>query len=81
MIRTILGALIGGEIDRKRRDGGLTGALIGALAMRVVPRMGPFGLALGGAYVAKKAYDRYKERRAAAPPAAAKRGGGDTKRR
>ncbi|KQS02925.1 hypothetical protein ASG11_00400 [Sphingomonas sp. Leaf357] len=60
MIRGILGALIGGEIDRRDGNGGLKGAAIGMIASRLIPRLGPFGLALGGAYVAKKAYDRHR---------------------
>ena len=60
MIRGILGALIGGEIDRRDGKGGLKGAVIGTIASRLIPRLGPFGLAIGGAYVAKKAYDRHR---------------------
>ncbi|VXC96104.1 hypothetical protein [Sphingomonas sp. 8AM] len=60
MIRSILGGLIGRELDRRGRDGGAGGAIIGAVAARAVTRMGPLGWALGGAYVAKKAYDRHK---------------------
>lgn len=60
MIRTIIGALVGREIDRRDGQGGIGGALVGAAAARAVTRMGPLGLVLGGAYVAKKAYDRRK---------------------
>ncbi|WP_294196571.1 hypothetical protein [uncultured Sphingomonas sp.] len=60
MIRSILGGLIGRELDRRGRDGGAGGAILGAVAARAVTRMGPLGWALGGAYVAKKAYDRHK---------------------
>ena len=60
MIRTIIGALVGREIDRRDGKGGIGGALIGAAAARAVTRMGPLGLMVGGAYVAKKAYDRRK---------------------
>lgn len=63
MIRTIIGALIGGELDRRGRSGGVGGAILGAVAARAVTRMGPLGLMLGGAYVAKKAYDRHKATR------------------
>ncbi|QQV76887.1 hypothetical protein H5J25_16075 [Sphingomonas aliaeris] len=63
MIRGILGSLIGAEIDRRNGDSGLKGAAIGMIASRVLTRMGPLGLALGGAYVAKKAYDRHRESR------------------
>lgn len=60
MIRGILGALIGGEIDRHEGNSGLKGAVIGTIASRMIPRLGPIGLAIGGAYVAKKAYDRHR---------------------
>ena len=65
MIRTILGALVGREIDRRDGSGGMGGALIGAVASRAVMRMGPLGMALGGAYVAKKAWDRRRVAKAA----------------
>lgn len=58
MIRTIIGALVGREIDRRDGEGGAKGAIIGAIASRAVTRMGPLGLLLGGAYVGKKMYDR-----------------------
>ena len=62
MLRTILGALVGREIDRSDGRGGFAGTLIGAAAPRILLRMGPLGLVLGGAYVAKKAYDRRNDR-------------------
>ena len=58
MLRTIIGALVGREIDRSDGRGGFKGALLGAAAPRILSRLGPIGLVLGGAYVAKKAYDR-----------------------
>ena len=58
MIRSIVGALVGREIDRRDGKGGIGGALIGMGAMRMLSRMGPLGLVLGGGYVAKKALDR-----------------------
>jgi hypothetical protein len=64
MIKTILGALLGRELDRRDGAGGAKGALVGMLATRVATRMGPLGMALGGAYVAKKAYDRRKAAKA-----------------
>ena len=72
MIRTILGALVGAELDKRDGSDGAKGALIGALATRAVTRMGPLGMALGAGYVAKKAYDRRKARKASVtpPPAA-----------
>lgn len=63
MLRTIIGALVGGELDRRRGRGGVGGALLGAVAARAVMRAGPLGLVLGGAYVAKKAYDRRRAER------------------
>ncbi|MBN8846539.1 MULTISPECIES: hypothetical protein [unclassified Sphingomonas] len=71
MLRTIIGALVGGELERREGGGGVKGALLGAVLTRAVTRMGPLGLALGGAYVAKKAYDRRKARRADAGAASA----------
>lgn len=68
MIRTILGALVGREIDRRDGEGGAKGAIFGALASRAVTRMGPLGMALGGAYVAKRAYDRRRASRAGVTP-------------
>ncbi|MGY4397390.1 hypothetical protein ACVWZA_002584 [Sphingomonas sp. UYAg733] len=64
MIRGLIGALLGAEIDRRDGQGGLKGAAIGLIASRVITRLGPIGLALGGAYVAKKAYDRRKASKA-----------------
>ena len=63
MIRGIIGALVGREIDRRDGSGGVKGAAIGMIASRVLTRMGPLGMALGGAYVAKKAYDRHRASR------------------
>lgn len=60
MLRTIVGALVGKEIDRRDGRGGLKGAALGALAARMATRTGPLGLLLGGGYVAKKMYDRRK---------------------
>ncbi|MBA2919056.1 hypothetical protein GON01_14230 [Sphingomonas sp. MAH-20] len=62
MIGKIIGALVGREIDRRDGKGGAKGALLGAAAVGAMRRLGPLGLALGGAYVAKKALDRRKER-------------------
>lgn len=61
MIRSIIGALVGKELDQRRGGGGLRGAAFGALAARAVTRTGPLGLLLGGGYVAKKIYDRRRE--------------------
>jgi hypothetical protein len=58
MIGKIIGALVGREIDRRDGGGGAKGAVIGALAVGGLRRLGPLGLILGGAYVAKKVLDR-----------------------
>ncbi len=63
MIRNIIGALVGRELDRRDGSGGMKGALGGMAAMSVLRRMGPLGMILGGGYVAKKAYDRRKANR------------------
>ncbi len=63
MLRTIIGGLIGSEIDRRDGRGGVKGAVLGGLAARAVTRTGPLGLLLGGGYVAKKMYDRRKAAR------------------
>ena len=58
MIGKVIGALVGREIDRRDGSGGVKGAVIGAAAAGALRRLGPLGMVLGGAYVAKKAYDR-----------------------
>ena len=63
MIRGIIGALVGRELDRRDGGGGAGGAILGIVAARALSRMGPLGLAIGGAYVAKKAYDRRRAAR------------------
>lgn len=62
MIGKLIGALVGREIDRRDGSSGLKGAAIGAIVAGSLRRLGPIGLALGGAYVAKKALDRRRER-------------------
>ena len=63
MIGRVIGALVGREIDRRDGSSGLKGAALGAVAAGAMRRLGPFGLVLGGAYVAKKALDRRREER------------------
>jgi hypothetical protein len=63
MIGRIIGALVGREIDQRDGRGGAKGAALGWVAAGAMRRLGPLGLALGGAYVAKKAYDRRKASR------------------
>ena len=62
MFGKIVGALVGREIDRRDGRGGMKGALFGAMAAGALRRLGPLGLLAGGAYVAKKAYDRRRGR-------------------
>lgn len=63
MIGKLIGALVGREVDRRDGSGGAKGAAMGWLAAGAMRRMGPFGLALGGAYLAKKALDRRRASR------------------
>ena len=63
MIGKLIGALVGREMDRRDGDSGVKGAVIGAAVPSLLRRLGPLGLVLGGAYVAKKAYDRRKSGR------------------
>lgn len=64
MIGRIVGALVGREMDRRDGGGGAKGAALGWLAAGAMRRLGPLGVVLGGAYVAKKALDRRKGPRA-----------------
>lgn len=61
MIGKIMGALIGAEVERRRQDSGLKGAVLGAAAVGLAKRLGPVALLLGGAYAAKKLYDRRRD--------------------
>ena len=65
MIGKVIGALVGRELDRRDGSGGVKGAALGAIAAGALRRLGPFGMVLGGAYVAKKALDRRRGRRRA----------------
>jgi len=61
MFGKILGAMIGEKIAGRNR--GAKGAILGMAAPIIARRaFGPLGLALGGAYVAKKVYDKRKGR-------------------
>jgi uncharacterized membrane protein YebE (DUF533 family) len=70
MIGRVIGALVGREMDRRDGSGGTKGAILGMAAAGALRRMGPLGLILGGGYVAKKAYDRHKQRTGARRPTA-----------
>jgi hypothetical protein len=67
MLGKIMGALIGAEVEKHRQESGLKGAVLGAAAVGLAKRLGPIALVLGGAYAAKKLYDR---RRDLQPPSA-----------
>lgn len=66
MIGKILGALIGAEVEKRRQESGLKGAVLGAAAVGLARRLGPVALLVGGAYAAKKMYDRRQDSRPAA---------------
>ena len=65
MFGRVIGALVGRELGRRNGGNGIGGAAVGALAMGAMRRMGPLGMVLGGAYVAKKAMDRRRDTRGA----------------
>jgi hypothetical protein len=57
MIGKIAGAVLGRKLAGRYNGG--TGLLVGALAPVIARRaFGPLGLAVGGAYLAKKVWDR-----------------------
>jgi hypothetical protein len=62
MLGKVIGALVGEELGKRRGEGG-KGAVIGVIAASAMRRLGPLGVVLGGAYVAKKALDRRRERK------------------
>ncbi len=65
MLGKILGAIVGRRVAG--RNSGASGALIGAAIPLIARRgLGPIGLALGAGWVAKKLYDRNRDRRS--PP-------------
>jgi hypothetical protein len=69
MIGKIVGAAVGRRLAGRYRGG--TGLLVGALAPAIARRaFGPLGLAVGGAWVAKKLWDRRRAARIATGPAA-----------
>ena len=62
MLGKILGAIAGEKLAG--RNSGAKGAIIGAAVPAIARRgLGPLSLALGAGWVAKKLYDRRKERR------------------
>ena len=62
LLKTITGALVG-EAAGRRKGHGLLGAGLGILATRIATRSIPGALAVGGALVAKRLYDRRKARK------------------
>jgi hypothetical protein len=63
MIGKLIGAFVGERMAR--RGEGMKGAMMGAMAPVVARRLfGPLGLALAGGYMAKRYYDRRRNRRA-----------------
>jgi hypothetical protein len=68
ILKTILGAVVGDAIG-KRRGNGLLGAGIGIAATRLATRSIPGALLVGGAFVAKKLYDKRKAQKAISPSA------------
>ena len=64
MIGKIAGAALGRKLAGRYNGG--TGLLVGALAPAIARRaFGPLGLAVGGAWVAKKLWDRRRAARTA----------------
>ena len=62
MLGKSLGAIAGEKLAG--RNSGAKGAIIGAAVPAIARRgLGPLSLALGAGWVAKKLYDRRKERR------------------
>lgn len=62
LLKTIAGAVVGEVVGRKRGHGFL-GTGLGIIATRIATRSLPGALAIGGAFVAKKLYDRRKAQR------------------
>jgi hypothetical protein len=60
LLKTIAGAVVGEAIG-KRRGRGLLGAGLGVVATRLATRSIPGALLVGGAFVAKKLYDKRKK--------------------
>jgi hypothetical protein len=64
LLKTIAGAVAGEAVGRKRGRG-LLGAGLGIAATRIATRSIPGAIAVGGAILAKKLYDRRKAKRKA----------------
>ena len=57
MIGKILGALVGGAIDRRDGDSGVKGAAIGAVSVGIAKRIVPVALVIAGIVVTRKLVD------------------------
>lgn len=62
MLKSLAGALIGSTIGKRSNNSGLMGAGIGLVATRLATRSIPGALLVGGGFLAKKMFDRYRER-------------------
>ncbi len=62
LLKTIVGAVVGEAVGRKRGSG-LLGAGLGIAATRIATRSIPGALLVGGAFLAKSLYDRRKSPR------------------
>ena len=60
MLKSIIGAIVGNRVGRG--SNGLLGAGLGIAATRLATRSIPGALLVGGAFVAKKLYDKRKAR-------------------
>ena len=57
MIGNIIGALVGGMIDRSDGEGGIGGAAVGAIGVSVLKRVIPIAVVVGGALYVKHLID------------------------
>jgi hypothetical protein len=65
MMRGILGAIVGNQLDRRDGKGGVKGAVMGYAAQRAIARMGVPGLLLAGGYgLWKMRAERRRQRKA-----------------
>ncbi len=68
LVKAAAGAALGSAIAERSSGKGLLGAGLGVVATRLATRSVPGALLVGGAFVAKKLYDRRKERRLGVRP-------------
>lgn len=79
LVKAAAGAALGSVIAEKSAGRGLLGAGIGLAATRLVTRSIPGALLVGGAFVAKKLYDKRKEQRLGVHPEPKKVSAGPSK--